>query len=139
MTLEWKIFMLTGWGQMACRLPGLQEAMDDALKARPGGRWGIAVADDPWALEYQRLKFQVERICYAFGKSPMVSHKRWGPQGFEEVGVAEANRQSIAKSRAKAHKAVHDPGWQKLMASLEEAEAQAIQDEMWREYNAGRL
>lgn len=84
---------------------GIRQQQEQLCKIREGGRFGIAVHDDPIALWYQVLEYRVARVEWGVGLYGMLGKQVWGENGFEHVDVMPENRARMTKLRERAHHA----------------------------------
>ena len=111
MTTDRRVFLLTGWGRfLANHLCEYKERQGYIKSIRDEGSWAIMVADDHWALQYQRLEFRIARAKYAFGAFGLKAKMSFGKDGFIRWSgemVTRENRRVFHKHyRMKANRAV---------------------------------
>ncbi len=111
MTSNRRVFLLMGWGRfLANRMCDDKERQEYIKSVRDEGSWAIAVADDYWALQYQRLEFRIARAKYAFDAFGLQGKMSFGKDGWIRWSgemVAKENKRVFHKHyRMKAHRAV---------------------------------
>ena len=72
-----KYFMMRGWARFLGSSKNA-DLMKEIISRRKGGNWGIAVSDDYFALQYQRLEFRRQRAQRAIGQDKVRSYRFTG-------------------------------------------------------------
>ncbi len=102
-------FLQRGWARALLRLDP-SATMREIVTLR-GRLDAIQVSEEPadeWAAQYQRVAFRRDRIAQALGQYGTTSRATWGKDGYVRANQAEIdaeNRDALAKTRARAHRA----------------------------------
>lgn len=97
-----------GWGKYLANTRDIMREVD-ALKKLRGTNFGIAVGNDKYALEYQRIDFRLHRALYAVGSMGLIGHASFQDDGtWKHASASEVkamNGKWLDRYRQRAHKA----------------------------------
>lgn len=97
-----RYFMLHGWARFLASSDNA-DTLRQIEKRRHGGNWGIANADDYWALQWQRYDFRRSRAQRAIGNDKIRSYRFTGegPVTIPLGGVAIPGWETDPEEQAK--------------------------------------